>query len=168
MNIISIDYFGTLGTYPSFWQELLAHAKSEDMKIYVISGPWPEDLIKQLESKGYIRGTHYDNVFSILSHLSGKGLEVWYDEDRDSWQSHGIAWYRSKSEICQKIRSRIHFDSDPRFGPDFKTVPTRFVHTGCEARKAEIGKWCRDLKLASTYDDWEDDYMNMMGGFSPM
>jgi len=162
MSIISIDYFGTLDTYPSFWQEVLEYVRLEGMEVYVVSGPWPKDLIEKLEFKGYTRGTHYDKVFSILSHLSGKGLEVWYDEDRDSWQSHGIAWYRSKSEICKKVRSRIHFDSDPRFGPDFKSVPTRFVHTDCKARKAEIEKWHKALKLANTFDDW-DEYEHMMG-----
>jgi len=163
MKVISVDYFDTLDENTTFWQELLSYAMKEGMKVFVISGPWSKELVNRLDTKGFIRNVHYNKVFSILSHLSGKGLDVWYDEDQDSWNSDSLRWWAAKAEICKKVKSQIHFDSDFRFRPGFREIATRFVHTKDMTQRAAIGDWHRELKLANTYDDW-DEYNHIMGG----
>lgn len=168
MPLISIDYFGSLNIRPLFWQDLLKFAKLEGIKVCVISGLWQKDLVEKLEFGGFTREIHYDTVYSILSHLSNKGLETWFDEDHDSWYSDKIGWWHAKAEICQKIGCQVHFDSDVRFADAFRNIATRFIYTGDKNNKNLIGQWRKDLESANTFDDWGDDYMSMMGGFVPM
>jgi len=168
MTKISFDFHGTLSRTPSFWQELLRFIKSKDVEIFIISGYWPHKLREKLGSKGYIKEIHYDNVFSILSHLSNKGMDTWYDEDQDSWQSGQNEWWAAKAEICKSMNCQIHFDNDIRFAPAFENIATRFVDTVNQENVRLINQWHADLKLADTYDDWEDGYMSMMSGMVPM
>jgi len=168
MPLISIDFFGNLSKRPIFWRELLKNAKEEGFKVAVISGLWPKDLFAKLEFNGYIREIHYDNVYSILSHLSNKGLETTFDEAHDSWYSCNVGWWTAKAEICQKIGCQTHFDNDARFKLAFEDVTTRFVHTLRQNNARLINQWYNDLKLANTYEEWEDNYMSMMGGVVPM
>lgn len=168
MPTISIDFFGNLSAKPFFWQELLKFAKEDGIKIYVISGPWPDIINRKLTNLGFVRKIHYDGVYSILSHLAGKGLDTWYDEDYDSWYSTRNDWWTAKAEICQDMGCKMHFDNDLRFSTAFENVATRFVHTLNPDNGKLIDQWYRDLKLANTYDDWENDYMSMLGGVVPM
>ena len=168
MPIISIDFFGSLNKKPVFWRELLKFAKLEGTKIYVISGPWQKDIVEKLEFSGYTREVHYDSVYSILSHLGGKGLDTWFDEDHDSWYSEKNDWWNAKAEICRKINCQTHFDSDIRFAKAFESIPTRFVHIEDEGSKCLINQWRKDLFEANTFDDWEDGYMSMMSGLTGM
>ena len=69
MSVISVDFYGSLDRDPLLWKELLKYVKLEGMKVYVVSGPWPDAIIKKLEFREYSKGVHYDNAFSILSHL---------------------------------------------------------------------------------------------------
>lgn len=169
MSIISIDYFGTLNQRPAFWQEFMKFAKLEGTKINVISGLWEKALTEKLEFSGFTREVHYDSVYSILSHLSKNGIDIWFDENQDSWYSAESAqndWWDAKAEICQEINCKMHFDNDLRFGKAFENVATRFVHTNRNNMKL-IRQWSAALKLANTFDDWEDDYMSMFSGLMP-
>jgi len=168
MPIISTDFFGNLNKKPVFWRELLKFAKLEGTKIYVISGLWPKELVEKLEFSGYTRGIHYDGVYSILSHLSKKGLDTWFDEDHDSWYSEKNDWWNAKAEICQEINCQTHFDSDIRFSAAFEDIPTRFIYTEDEHNRSLVNQWRKDLFEANTFDDWEDGYMSMMSGMVPM
>ena len=155
MAAISIDFFGNLNEEPVFWKEFLRLVKAERTKIYIISGLWSKDLAEKLESDGYIRKIHYNNIYSILSHLSNKGADVWFDENHDSWYSEKQGWWSAKAEICQKIGSQTHFDNDLRFAPEFGNIATRFVHTLNPDNRKLINRWHKDLK----YNDWEDNFM---------
>ena len=168
MPLISVDYFGSLTIRPIFWQNLLKFAKLEGTKVCVISGLWQKDLVEKLEFGGFTREIHYDTVYSILSHLSNKGLDTWFDEDHDSWYSDKNDWWGAKAEICNKIKSQVHFDSDIRFADAFEHIPTRFVYLGNDDNKKLINQWQKDLESANTFDEWEDGYMSMMAGFVPM
>lgn len=168
MPLISVDYFGSLSTGPVFWQELLKLVKLEGIKVSVISGPWEKAIVEKLEFSGYTRGIHYDNVCSILSHLGKRGMDTWFNEDHGSWYSTENEWWDAKAEICHKINCQIHFDSDYRFCQAFENIATRFVHIKKENNKQLINQWHKDLKLANTYSDWEDDYMSMFSGMVPM
>lgn len=167
MPSISIDFFGSLSKNTTFWQELLGYAKEEGTKIHIISGLWQADLKIKLDYNGYIREVHYDSIHSILSYLHSEGLETWFDQDHDSWYSGQNEWWTAKARICQEIGCQIHFDSDIRFAAAFAGIPTRFVHTDNDVNKKLINQWHKDLKLANTYEDWENGYMSMMSGISP-
>jgi len=96
------------------------------------------------------------------------GLDIWYDEDHDSWYSAESPWWRAKARICKNNGISLHLDSDDRFAEAFKTVPTRFVDIGKDPGKDLLRKWYNELKQANTYEDFEDEYMYMMGGYVPM
>jgi len=167
MKIISVDFFGTLNQNEDFWKELLKYAKLEGIQVCVISGPWEPTLFDMLEFLGYTEKVHFDRVFSILGHLTNKGLDTWFDETDETWHSDAKAWWYTKAEICKRIGSHIHFDSNSRFGEHFKNIPTRFVHTTSEPGKGLIKEWHKGLKLANTFDDW-DEYEHMMSGMYSM
>jgi hypothetical protein len=168
MAIISVDFFGNLNADADFWQEFLGYVVEEGHKIYVISGPWPNRLGELLTQGRYIVDKHYHAGYSILSHLSKKGHHFWFDEDHDSWYSHEYDWWKAKAEICQMHNVSLHLDSDNRFAPAFRGIPTRFLHTESEAGKNRLLEWANELKQRNTYEDWEDEYMYMMGVIVPM
>ena len=168
MPSISIDYFGNLSKDATFWQEMLKFVKEEGIKVSVISGLWKAELVKKLEHNGYIHEIHFDNVYSILSYLHHDGQDTWFDEDHDSWYSGQNEWWDAKAGICKEIGCQIHFDSDIRFAKAFAGIATRFIHTSNESIRKLINQWYKDLKLANTYGDWENDYMSMISGGPPM
>jgi len=170
MSNISIDFFGTLDQNADFWQEFMKFLILEGHKIYVISGPWPKEIIEKLEWSGFKEDVHWNKVFSVLDYMSKSGFEVWYDEDHDSWYSQEVPWWFSKSRICEKAGVQIHLDSDKRFAPSFKSIATRFIDTTSADDKEQIRTWHRDLKAANTFCDWGDEeyWMNVAGGFVPM
>lgn len=168
MGIISFDFFGSLARRPIFWREFLKYLKLEGMKIHIISGPWPADLTRRLESHGYKPKIHYDEIHSILTYLSDLGVDTWFDEKHDSWYSDNDAWWVSKAAMCKSISAQIHFDSDLRFGKAFTYIATRFVSTNTNTGRAIAESWHNRLKLANTYgDDLDDEYHRIMGGFIP-
>jgi len=167
MKTISVDFFGTLNNNSEFWKELLKFVILESIHVYVISGPWPEKIKTALEFLGFKQDIHYDGVYSILTHLSGKGLNVQFDENTDSWFTEEENWWAAKAEICRKVGSHIHFDSDMKFAKSFRAVPTRFIHTASDPGKTLIEEWHEELKSANTYDDW-DEYTYMMTGMNAM
>lgn len=124
---LSIDFFGTLNVDDDVWIPFLEEAKRDDIEIHIISGLWEKDLKERLEVKGYYKHLHYDYLHSILAHLHDRGVDTFYDEGYDSWFSDNSLWWEAKSIICQRHKIKIHFDSDPRFRPFFKLIPTRFV-----------------------------------------
>jgi hypothetical protein len=168
MSNISVDWFGNLDKYGGFWQELLKFAILEGHKVYIISGPWPNDLEKRLDANGYKLEIHYHGIFSILQTLHELGLGVWLDEDHDSWFSMEAAWWAAKAFICEKQNIALHLDSDLRFARGFNEIATRFIHT--ESKKGErlIKAWKNSLKLSNTYEDWGDDMAwSLMSGMVP-
>jgi len=166
MSIITIDFFGTLDKYADFWKEMLGYVMLEGIKIYVISGVMPSELVGRLEELGYSERTHFTEAFSIFTHLSAKGEHIWYSEDHDSYRCSTETYWNSKAEMCKRLGSRIHIDDDVRFKYAFSKVATRFVYNRLDPGKSLIQKWHESLKLANTYTEWEDDYMSMYG-FSP-
>jgi len=167
MQILSIDFFGTLDKDTAFWKEMLGYIRTEGIKVYIVSGLWPKELTERLGSFGFGYDVHYDDVASIFSYLAQESMEVWFDEFQDCWKANSQDWYNAKAKICKKLQSRVHFDNDINFEKAFFNVATRFVHLEDEANKLEIKKWFDQLKLANTYEDWEDDYM-FMSGVVPM
>ncbi len=167
MKIISVDFFGTLNSNSIFWKELLKYAKLESIQIHVISGPWKDNILEMLEFLRFIKEVHFDDVSSILNHLVSKGLDTWFDEEKDSWYSDKDAWWAAKAEICKKIGSHVHLDSNAKFGEFFKNIPTRFIHTTSEPGKGIIKEWHGNLKTANTYDDL-DEYDYLLGGMYSM
>jgi len=163
MQILSIDFFGTLNKDTAFWKEMLGYVKMEGIKVYVISGLWPNELMERLDGLGFNHKSHYDDVSSILAYLTKEGISVWYDEFQDAWKTDRQTWYNSKARICKELHSRVHFDNDIRFKEAFVNVPTRFVHLEDDIIKPKVKTWFDQLKLANTYEDWEDDYMFMSG-----
>ena len=166
MSVISVDYFGNLDKYSVIWLELLKYVKLEGIKVYIISGPWPNHITNRLEAEGYKRRVHYDDVFSILSHLSLKGLETWFDETHDSWYSDSERWWAAKAEICKEISSQIHFDNDIRFKDAFRHIATRFIHTDCQEGRKQVAAWREKLRLANTFYDPAEEYHEMFNGMT--
>ena len=162
MNIISVGFYGSLNSNTVFWRELLKYVKLEGIKVCVISEPGPEAIMEKLESSGYTKEVHYDSAFSILSLMTAKGMDIWFDEVRESWHTQEDAWWAAKAEICRKIRSKIHFDNDNRFARAFEYIPTRFVHTDSKPGSELIVKWRDKLKMANTWNDEDYDYKYMM------
>lgn len=166
MSIISIDFYGNLNQDPDFWQKFMGYAVEEGHKIYIIAGPWPKELLEKVEFGGYRRNTHYHAVHSVLEHLSRSGFGCFLDEDHDTWYSDEVEWWRAKAQICKELNVSIHLDSDNRFAPAFKQVPTRFVHTESDTGKSMLRDWYNQLQWRNEYED-EYAYMGM-GGFVPM
>lgn len=167
MPSLSVDFFGNLTSNPMFWKDLLKHVKLEGYKIYVISGLWPDVLLRRLEENGYKKEIHFDGVFSILSHLSAKGCETFFDEDHDSWYSDKDKWWESKAEICKNNRISVHMDNDIRFAQAFSQIPTRFLHTANSAKMESLRKWLNSLKLSNTFEDHEVAYNILKRNFFP-
>lgn len=167
MPSLSVDFFGNLTSNPLFWKDLLKYVKLEGYKIYVISGLWPDVLMRRLEQEGYKKGDHFDGVFSILSHLSAKGCDTFYDEDHDSWYSNQKEWWEAKAEICQNNRISAHMDNDIRFASSFSRVSTRFIHTANSSKMESLRKWLNSLKPANTFEDHEEAYNIMKTNFVP-
>ena len=165
MAIISVDFYGNLNTDADFWQEFLGFAVQEGHKIYVISGPWPNDIYAKLGWGGYKHKIHFHEVFSVLDYLSKDGYGCWFDEDHDTWYSDEFMWWDAKAKICKAQSVNIHLDSDNRFAPAFENIPTRFLHTESKAGKNRLLEWANELKQRNTYDDWDDDYQYMAGFF---
>jgi hypothetical protein len=167
MAAISIDFFGTLDEKPEFWREMLGYVMLEGIEVYVISGVMPEELYQLLEYNGYNKKVHFANAFSIFAHMTLTGKDTWYSEDHDSYRCDPSAYWNSKAEMCRKLGVQLHFDNDVRFKHAFGNVATRFIYNRHDPGLALIKEWHNSLKLANTYDEWEDDYM-YMSGFHPM
>ena len=156
MSIVSVDFFGTLNENADFWQEFLKFIMLEGHKVYVISGPWPKDIEEKLTSGGYKREIHWTGTVSLLHFMHKAGWGCWYDENHDSWYSQEAPWWLAKAEICKKLGCRIHFDSDIRFAKSFEKIATRFINTTGEIGKEQICKWHNELKMANTFEDYDE------------
>jgi hypothetical protein len=132
---ISIDFHGSLNRLdyiypgPIAWKKILKLLMKEGVKVHVISGNWEHELFSLLTKCGYEPGVHYEDMHSVLSSLKSSGIHTWFDENLLSYHADEKTWWLEKAEICKRIGSKIHFDSDDRFADGFKKTATRFVHT---------------------------------------
>lgn len=124
---LSIDFFGTLDAHTDVWLPFMQYIMEDGVQIHIISGLWPDELKKRLESLGFYKDVHYDKVHSILQELHELGADTWYDEGNDSWYSDNDRWWKVKAEICKRYQIQSHFDDDGRFKPAFKHITTRFI-----------------------------------------
>lgn len=155
---ISVDFFGNLNTHYELWSEFLQEIRKDHVKVHIISGPWEDELFKRLEQNKYYRDVHYDYTHSILSHLRSRGMDTFYDEGYDSWYSQEGPWWESKAIICQQQKIKIHFDSERKFEPAFKLIPTRFIYVNYFVRQ-HIKSLTKMMELDTGDGIEEQDFM---------
>lgn len=154
---LSVDFFGTLDTFPELWIRFLKEIRRDGVKVHVISGPWPEETTKRLQEHGYVKDTHYDFVHSIVDLLYQRGDDTFYDQDHDSWySSREFIWWEAKAEICKQNQIKVHFDNDGRFRKYFDKVPTRFIFIS-QRVKDHIKKMIIMMERENYWDD-EDEW----------
>jgi hypothetical protein len=125
--LLGIDLHGVVDGFPEF-KELLRAMKACGNKIFIISGPPADDVIKALDNLGYEADVHYDLIISVVDHLKANGAKMWQDE-RGRWWTNDDEWWASKAQICKHWGVDILIDDSERYREYFEKlgVDTKFI-----------------------------------------
>jgi len=126
MYRIGIDVHGVIDKDSEFAKKHMKKFINIGVEIYIISGPPVYEIKQELFSMGIIENIHYNKVLSIVDHLRSKNVEMWLDH-KNTWWADESYWWRSKSEICEKMNIDIMIDNTETYKPYFKDIKTKFV-----------------------------------------
>ena len=119
------DLHGVIDTKPEFFRSLFLLLFEGGCEVHVLSGPPSEQVEKELEDLGFLKGIHYNYLFSIVDYLRLKGAEMRQDS-RGNWWADPYEWDRAKGAYCDHHKIDIHFDDSDTYRYFFKTPFARF------------------------------------------
>ena len=126
-EILAIDLHGVLDYKPEFFEPLLNLLKRADKSVYIVSGPPASQIFDELSKLGYHAHYHYNAILSVVDHLKSQSVEMWMD-DKKTWWCNDSDWWKSKGEICQRLKADIMLDDKGKFREGFpKGHPTQFI-----------------------------------------
>jgi len=110
---IGFDLHGVLTESPHVLKPILKMLAT-DNEINIISGSELIYMEKELTEMGYVEGTHYHRVFSMVDYMKQNGYDMWTEwnekEQRETWWCEDYIWWMIKGEICDKLDIDVLFD----------------------------------------------------------
>lgn len=124
MLIVGFDFHGVLDTYPEMQKLARLHWANDNDKVYIITGLKATEAHEELNKIGF---SDYDGIYSIVDHLTEKGVTVEWDENGRPWADKEH-WNNAKKEICEANNVHIMYDDSPRYKDTFNDISTIYCH----------------------------------------
>jgi hypothetical protein len=125
-SMLDSDWFikglkGARSFFVSFMQEALKDIRSKDIEVWIISGPPSDEVLAELNDLGYVQGTHYDYLETVVDYLKLKNVKMWKDE-KQTWWASDEDWWSAKAAMCGIYKIDVMVDDKERYQPYFEKL----------------------------------------------
>lgn len=116
----AFDFHGVAQKYPAIFKPMMADLLKGGNKVTILSGPKRSQIEWELEEAGYIKGTHFNHILSVVDWLQHQKdykdakFELSQDE-KGMWWTDEITWWSSKSKICAEFGISAMYDDQERY-----------------------------------------------------
>jgi len=131
MTDVGFDMHGVLTELPQILHPILKMMRDSGHRIHILSGPSKLNIMRELGRLGYIRGVHYDYIFSITDHLILMGVPTTKGHTHSNPLFPDNDWWASKGKYCKWQKIMHLFDDSPRYNDhDYLPPFTKFYLIG--------------------------------------
>ena len=125
---LGIDLHGVLDAHPEILRPVLRALHLLEIRIYIISGPSSDQIVKQLADLKFQKGVHYTGVASVVDFLKMHHVPMWQDS-KDDWWTEDLPWNQAKASICAALEVDVLIDDCKAYEEFFAETATKFILT---------------------------------------
>lgn len=96
-------------------------------EVHILTGSTTKKALVELDEIGFIKGTHYTHLFSLIDYHNENGTEVvGFNERHQTNEFPDEDWDRTKGDYCRKHDIDLHLDDSLVYEKYFTTGFARF------------------------------------------
>ena len=129
----AFDFHGVMQKYPKLFKPMMEDLVKGGNVVSILSGPPREQIERELEGAGYIRGVHFNHILSVVDwlHYQLNYRDAKFDlqqKEDGSWFTDPVTWWSSKSKICQEFGIEIMYDDQEAYSKYIVDERPLFMH----------------------------------------